>query len=388
MIQLTVGVVISTAHLLQEVQKCIFDLPVKVVLDQPSIQDWGEFIEKLERVKPDVLLIDMHELTDPLGDVVRQIKSTSSHPAVIVVDSVADPEKILRAIRASADEFLYPPLSGDLRNALERISTSRAQVKAGTKPRGKVLGFLAAKGGCGASTLAVHIAADIQRQSKLQVLLADFDLESGIAGFLMKSTGRYTLLDAVENIHRLDLSFWKALVSNGTPGLEVILSPGAPFYSRERTVEDFRGVLRFTRSVYDWTVADLGSGLTLLAKAVLEEVDDLALVTQMEVPALHQTKLMLRALLDLGFASHRIKIILNRMPKRSEVTIEELEAMLGMSIFATVPSDFASLNDAYSEGRLLNPGSRLAKKVSEVAFRISGVAEAAPAKRRFLFSLA
>jgi len=388
MVQLSVGVVISTPSLQQEVQQCIFDLPVRVVLQQPSIQDWGAFIQKLERAQPDVLLIDMHELADPLGDVVRQIKSTSSHPAVIVVDDVANPDTILRAIRASADEFLYPPLTADLRSALERISTTRTRVKAGTKPRGKVIGFLGAKGGCGTTTLAVHVASEIHKQSSLQVLVADFDLENGTAGFLLKSTGRYTLLDAVENIHRLDLSFWKALVSNGNPGPEVILSPGAPFSSRERTVDDFRGVLRFTRSVYDWTVADLGSGLTLLAKAVLDEIDDLFLVTQMEVPALHQAKVILRALLDLGFASHRIKVLLNRMPKRSEITIEEMEGMLGTSIFGTIPSDFATLYDAYSEGRLVNAGTRVGRTFSDLALRISGAQETSQRKKRFLFSLA
>jgi pilus assembly protein CpaE len=386
--QLTVGVVISTASLRQEIQQCIFDLPVRVVLDQSSIQEWGLFIDKLERAQPDVLLIDLQELRDPLGDVVRQIKSTSSHPAVIVVDIAADSEKILKAIRATADEFLFPPLRDDLRRALERISTSRVRIKAGTTPRGKVLGFLAAKGGCGASTLAVHLAASIREQCKLHVLLADLDLESGIVGFLMKSTGRYTLLDAVENIHRLDLSFWQALVSNGGPGVEVILSPGAPFFSRNRTIEDFTGILRFTRSVYDWSVVDLGCGLTLLAKAVLEEVDDLVLVTQMEIPALHQTKLILRSLLDLGFAGHRIKVVVNRMPKRGDVTVQELEGMLGMSIFATVPSDYASLHEAYAEGRLLHPRSKIGKVVGELAERISGVAQAEPRKKRFLFSLA
>ncbi len=370
---LNAGVVIAASNLLEEVRSTLAEAPVRTVLEQHEIGDWGVFLEKLERVAPDILLLEVDPLPDPLGDVIRQIKAIPSSPKVIVVSDSAAPESILRAVRSGADEYLYPPLKEDLRQAVERIGSELRRLRAGTKPRGKVFGFLSSKGGCGATTLACHIGLEFHRQTNLEVLLADFDLDSGMVGFLLKAQGRYSLLDAVANIHRLDLSFWKALVSNGTPGVEVITAPPMPGMAGRQKLEEFRQIIPFVRSNYDWTVVDLGRGLAPLVLSLVDELDEVFLVSTLEVPALHQTKVIVQTLLDAGYAQHRLKILLNRMPKRSEITLEELDRMLGVPVYATIPNDYQALHEAYSEGRLAAPNSYLARHFARVAAKIAGV---------------
>lgn len=380
---LTLGIVIQKKELWDEIQSCIFDMPAKVVLEQHDIGDWAHFLDRLTRYKPEVLLIELSQLSDPLDDVVRQIKATPGSPAVIAVHTEASPENLLRAIRASADEYLYPPLREDLLRALQRMGGERAKSVAGTRPRGKVFGMVSAKGGCGATTLACHLAVEMHRKTKLEVLLADFDLDSGSIGFLMKSQGRYSVLDAADNIHRLDLSFWKALVSNGTMGVEVIMAPSNPGSTRQRPLEDFQHILRFVRSNYDWTVVDLGRNLSPMALTVLEELDELYIVTTLDIPALHHAKHMVRALHETGYGRQRVKLVLNRMPKRSEVSVAELERMLGILVHATVPNDYQGLYDAYAEGRILEPGSYLGKAFQRLAGKMVGVPDVPKAKSFF-----
>ncbi len=382
---LTLGIVIGNKVLWDEVQSCIFDMPAKVVLEQHDIGDWAAFLDKLTRYRPEVLLVELSQLADPLDDVVRQIKATPGSPAVIAVHTEASPENLLRAIRASADEYLYPPLRGDLFRALQRMSGERAKVKAGTRPRGKVFGMVSAKGGCGATTLACHLAVEMHRKTKLEVLLADFDLDTGSVGFLMKSQGRYSVLDAADNIHRLDLSFWKALVSNGTMGVEVIMAPSNPGANRQCPLEDFQHVLRFVRSNYDWTIVDLGRNLSPMVMTVLEELDELYIVTTLDIPALHHAKRMIQALHETGFGRQRMKLVLNRMPKRSEVGVDELERMLGAPVYSTVPNDYQRLYDAFAEGKILEPGSYLGKAFQRLAAKMVGAPE--EPKPRRIFSL-
>ncbi len=385
---LNVGLVIANSSLLEEVRATLLEKPVRMVLEQREIGDWGGFLDKLERVQPDILLLALEQMSDPLEDVIRQIKATTASPRVIVVHEVAEPEALLKAIRASADEFLYPPLKDDLHRALERMGGEIAQHRAGTKPRGKVFGFLSAKGGCGATTLACHLAVELHRQTHLEVLLADFDLDTGMVGFLMKSQGRYSLMDAVANLHRLDLSFWKALVSNGTPGVEVIMAPPMAATSWHHKREELKHIIPFVRSNYDWTLIDLGKGLTPLVMSVIDEVDETFLVSTLEVPSLHQTKAIVQMLLDAGYAQHRLRVLLNRMPKRSEVSLEELDRMLGVPVYATIPNDYQALHDAYSEGKLLAPDSFLGRQFARVATRIAGVQQRQTKKKKgFLFSL-
>src|SRR5579863_7606970 len=155
---------------------------------------------------------------------------------------------------------------------------------------------MSAKGGCGATTIACHTAVELPHQTGTRVLLADLDLESGIVGFLLKAPGRYSIADAVSNTQRLDENYWKALVSNGIAGLEIITAPSTPSRQPYRP-EQLRIVLSFIRTQYDWIVLDLGRGLGFNSVAALEEVDDLVLVTTLEVPALHQAKVIIQKLL-------------------------------------------------------------------------------------------
>ena len=79
-------------------------------------------------------------------------------------------------------------------------------------------------------------------------------------------------------------------------------------------------MLAFARPHYDWTLVDLGRSLSRMAMAALEEIDEACLVTTLEVPALHQSKQIVQTLLDSGYGKNRIRLILNRAPKRLDIT--------------------------------------------------------------------
>src|SRR5574341_439888 len=101
----TLGLVIGTKELWQEVQSCLSGLPVHSLLEQTEVGDWTKFIDKLDRLRPDVLLIDCTSLTEPVDEVIGRIKGTSAAPLVVALHRSADPETILTVIRAGADEY-------------------------------------------------------------------------------------------------------------------------------------------------------------------------------------------------------------------------------------------------------------------------------------------
>lgn len=385
MYPLTIGLVIESKKLWEDVQAAIQDLPVRVVVEQQEIGPWPEFLDKIQRVRPDVLLLEMARVRDTFPEVVRNIKSTPAPPQIVAVDSSADPETILAAIRAGANEFLYPPLSTSLRDAFERLSGGRGKQRGDSQHPSKTIAFLSAKGGCGATTIACHIAVELQRQTKLEVLLADLDLHAGMVGFLMKAKSPYSVLDAVKNIQRLDLSFWKALVSNGIPGLKVMAAPSTFSYEEPPSCEQIRHVLRFVRTEYDWTVLDLGRSLSPLTRGALDDVDQAFLVTTLEVPALHQVKGITQKLVESGFDQNKLHLILNRMPKNPEISPDELEKMLGLTLYATLPNDYPGLYQSYAEGTLLPANSRLARHFVQLAAKIAGTPEEKEVKRKFPF---
>jgi pilus assembly protein CpaE len=323
-----------------------------------------------------------------LEGLVSSIRAATGDPMIIALNTNADSESVLQALRAGVNEYLYPPLEETLRRALEKRSAERSRRRDGSaKGGGKAVAFVSAKGGCGATTLVTHVAAELGRQN-LKVLLTDLDLDAGMVGFLTKTKSVYSILDAINNIHRLDISYWKALVSNGIPNVEIIASPLALATKMQPKDEQVRQVLAFARPHYDWTLVDLGRSLSRLAMAALEETDEVCLVITLEVPALHQSKQIIQTLLDTGYGKNKIRLVLNRAPKRLDISPSELEKMLGVPIFAMIPNDYPELYETYAEGRMLSHNSELGKQIAKLAMKLASIKDENSentGKKRFSF---
>lgn len=373
MYPLTIGLAIENRELWDQAQTSLSDLPFRIIVEHQDVGDVTNFLDRLERMRPDVVLVDISGWKETLEGLVTSIRNACGDPMIIALNTTADPDAILSSLRAGINEYLYPPLREPLRKALERRSVERSRKRDGsTKGAGKAMGFFSAKGGCGATTLVCHVAQELGRLNQ-KVLLTDLDIDAGMVAFITKTKSVYTILDAVNNLHRLDIHFWRALVSNGIPGVEIISSPMALASKQQPKDEQIRQVLAFAKPHYDWTLVDLGRSLSHLGMAALEEIDVACLVTTLEVPALHQSKQIVQTLLDSGYPKGRINLILNRSPKRLEITPGELEKMLGLPIYFMVPNDYPELYETYAEGRMLNRTSDLGKQIAKLAGKLANL---------------
>jgi pilus assembly protein CpaE len=321
-----------------------------------------------------------------MADIIPSIKATASAPAVIVVRETATPDDILKAIRAGANEYLYSPLSGVLNEALDRISRARATHESAASRKGRLIGVLSVRGGCGATTLACHAAVELARLTEKGVLLADFDFASGLIRILMQVKSRYSILDAIHNTQRLDASYWHALVSNGYKGVEVIAGSSSELLKEHPKPHEIRQVVRFARSQYESVVVDLGAGLAPNTVSALEEIDELVLVSTPELPSLQMTKLICHHLGSAGFRKDRVRLVINRMSRRVELSAEEIESAIGVPIYATLPNDYTAIDHAYSNGNLLPENNHLREEIRRLVRRVVGIGQDETRKKFSLFS--
>jgi len=383
MYPLTIGLAIENRDLWDQTQACLAELPFRIIVENQDVGDVSNFIDRLERMRPDVVLVDISGWKESLEGLVNSIRAATGDPMIVALNVTADSNAILASLRAGINEYLFPPLQEPLKRALEKRSVERSRRReGGVKGSGKAFGFFSAKGGCGATTLITHVAAELGRQHQ-KVLLADLDLDAGMVGFITKTKSVYSILDAVNNLHRLDLHYWKALVSNGIPGVEIMSSPLALASKTQPKDEQVRQVIAFVRPHYDCTLLDLGRSLSHMAMAALEEIDEACLVTTLDVPALHQSKQIIQTLLDGGYGKNRIRLILNRAPKRLDLTAGELEKMLGVPIFGMVTNNYPELYETYAEGRMLNRSTDLGKQIARLAVKLAGLEEDKSSKKRF-----
>lgn len=358
----------------------LWDTPSSVSEQDPS--NWKEVLQRISQDRPEILLIELNAIQSDLTKALRAVKAAGAQTKIVALHPTDDPQTILAALRAGANEFVHPPYNETLAPALERVIESGNEEREPER-RGKVIGFLSSKGGCGATTLACHIAADLRRQTGKRVLLADLDFTSGMVGFLMKVASSYSILDAVSNLARLDESLWKALLSEYKPGVDVIPSPEDFSHESAPSRDELRQVIRFMKTQHDWTVLDLGRSLNEVAAALYQELDDLFLISVLEVSALHGLKSIAQKLRDRGEDLTKLEVVLNRTPKMMDITQEELQKVLGRPLYAMLPNDYPSLYQSYSAGTLLPPNNRLAQQFSLLTTKLAGVTATPKPQKKF-----
>ena len=370
MYPIAIGLAIRSNSLWSDVTAALRDLPFRVVFDHPDVDERQTLLEDIERGAPDVLLLECTSHIDVLEELAAAIRATGPAPLVIALHASPELAGVVTALRAGVFEFLYPPVRDNLRKALER-----AQRAVHRKPPGRVFGFLSAKGGCGATTIACHTAAAIGRRGEREdqhALLIDLDLNTGMVRFLMRTATPYSVLDAASNLQRLDIGYWKALTSKDAPGLDVIAAPAELVSKHQLSRDQVQHVLSFARCYYDWIVVDLGRGLGRLTMSVLDEIDELYLVTTPEVPALHLTRKIVEVLASTNFSQSKIHLIGNRVERISAANAQELESLLGLPIDTNMPNEYSRLFESYSECRLLTKGGALAAEFERLAARMIG----------------
>jgi len=162
---LVAGVVIANPDLRQEAIGCLHEMLVRMPIDETLFGDLEKLMERVDLVRPDVLIVEAGVLGDRTEETLRALRSRASNPAIVVVDSVAQPLLIIAAMRAGAMEYLYPPFDNRLRTALQRIWVNRG-IENAVEHVGKTLGFLSVKGGCGATTIACHLAREFRHHQR------------------------------------------------------------------------------------------------------------------------------------------------------------------------------------------------------------------------------
>jgi pilus assembly protein CpaE len=365
---LSAALLVYTRQLWEQTNAVIQNLPVRIALESNELGDTDDLLDRIERHRADVVLVESNRMNLPLDELVRRLRETTSQPAVFVLHTEASPQYILEAIRAGANEFLYPPLNETLHEAFQRLSESRSRSSnASGGGLGRIFGFLSAKGGCGATTFAAHVAPEVAKRVGSSTLLADFDFEAGILRFIMKSRSAWSVRDALDNMHRMDSNYWKKLVAPFDSKLDIIPAPDDLAARRSAGAQETAHLMRFIRSTYTASVIDFGRHVSIAANDSIGELDTLYLVTTGDLDTLDHARDCLRLFEHRGFPMSRVKVLLNRTPERGGVDSKALEDYLGFPCAGTFTADVEPLYDAWSEGRLLENNTKLGRELNALA---------------------
>jgi pilus assembly protein CpaE len=293
------------------------------------------------------------------------------HPrmGVIIVAAGLDPGLMLEAMRAGVSEFVSEPLKAEeLRDAVDRILGDQIPFSAAD---GRVVAFIGAKGGVGTTTLAVNVAAGLAA-SRRQVLMVDLHITAhGDASLLLGAEPRFSVVDALENTGRLDSTYLKSLVVRAKSGVDVLGSPERPAL-RQADGDQIRSLLQRLAELYPYVVLDVPRSDFATIDA-LEPLSSAVLVVNQELPTVRRAA-EIGSLLRQRYGKDRVGAVVSRYDARADIGQDDIQRVVGVPVWATLPSDYRKVIAAANAGRPLiaDNHSRLAAGVMQLTQRLAG----------------
>ncbi len=317
----------------------------------------------------EILAVDCGEgKLSALEPVERLIKIYRNITFVLFCDRPSS-DFLMQAMRSGVREVLPFPVDAEaIRDALTRI---RSKSIMDSSKNGKVLAFMSCKGGSGATFLATNLAYELACVENAKVAIFDLNLQFGDALlFLTSKLATSSIADVAENIHRLDQRLLLSSMVEVIPNLCVLAAPENPSSAQDVTSEDVDTLIRLARTQFDYIIVDTGRALNALTIKALDLADTIYPILQLTLPYVRDCKRLTEAFSHLDYPRSKIKYVINRFNKNSDIQTHHIEESLGIKVFFTIPNHFEGVAASVNQGIpivKLSPNNVVAKALHEWA---------------------
>jgi pilus assembly protein CpaE len=337
-----------------------------------------------------------------LGEIIETAKKHGIK--VILIAEDVSPAALHQLLRQGADEFVpYPLPEGELQAAIERIRTPEPAyepVSAPMAPVGKskgdrngvLIGVHGLAGGTGATTLAVNLAwelATIEKDNPPRVCLIDLDLQFGAVSTYLDLPRREAVYEMLTDTDSMDDDMFKQALVGFDDKLSVLTAPTEMLPLDLITSDDVTKVLAMARSHFDYVIVDMPSTLVQWSEVVLNKAQIYFATLELDMRSAQNTLRMIRALKGEELPFEKLRYVLNRAPKFTDLSgksrVKRLAESLDISIELQLPDGSKQVTQSNDHGLPLaetaakNPLRKEVAKLAKSIFELNSAAEAAGA---------
>src|SRR5688500_17468715 len=281
-------------------------------------------------------------------DGIERLRGSWPTATIFAIAATTQPEQILQAMRAGANEYLAWPLDESFTAAIHRAA-ERSRPKDGSR-NSCVLSFFGVKGGAGTTTLAVNSAIEIARTSKKPTLIIDLHQFIGEVALFLGVRPRFTLVDALDNLHRIDADFLRELVVKHKTGLDILAGGEQAERPGPQDAPIFEQLLQTLSRSYDYIIIDGGLVTGPCADVAVFAAESIYLVANPDIASVRNAHRVIDRLGQLGAGKDRLRILLNRMSDQHDIGPKQIESTLGVTLFSIFPSDYSTVSAALNSG--------------------------------------
>lgn len=359
---------------------------VKLIADEYCAVEDDYPTQRFIEARPDIILVDMHDQRAAIKALFT-LHSVLPETWLYACGAPNDPQLIIETMQAGAREFLPKPVSArTLAMAFSRFIDERERIRVGAKSRGKIYSVTAAKGGAGATSVAINIATVLSSSKEARVAVLDLNSPVGDAASYLNLKPQFSLSDALAAAPRLDSVLLETFMSKA--GNLSILPGPRQVKSGAMQPPSLAKLFRVVAGTYTHVFVDLPSSADQEILQVAGDASEAVLVVMTpELPAVWRTHRLMSLLASAG-CGDRLRLILNRDNSKDEITEKEITRALNHPIFFRLPNNYSAAIQAINKGKPIVEvnHSSLAAGYRRLAQELTGVKFENP-RRSFPFFL-
>jgi pilus assembly protein CpaE len=211
-----------------------------------------------------------------------------------------------------------------------------------SRPAGGTISFIGAKGGVGATTVALNVASVLARDSK--VILVELRPAFGTLLPYLKPYGQVRNIAHLLRAEAIEIEpaeagacLWPCKT---VPGLSVLFGPQVPAECGELAPGRVKTLVKALAGLADYLVLDLPAWLSDANRAAAEVSSRLVLVVERDPVCVQSAKLMAGAIEEWEGTPQPIQMILvNRAAPNCPMSLPEIETQLGFPALGVVPPE-------------------------------------------------
>ncbi|MFB3916594.1 MAG: CpaE family protein [Terriglobales bacterium] len=303
-------------------------------------------LRRIHDLRPDVLILDMPAANPAVAlRAIELLHLEVPKSVIFVIGDMSQPQNIVSAMRSGAREYMERPTSTTaLLEAFVRLTAAQRKSKTDAQ-RGRVFTVINAKGGNGATTIAVNTALALQ-STVGNVALVDL-APLGHAALHLNLRPSFSVLDAIHNLHRLDDSLLDTFMAQHDNGMHVLAGTTTPF--AEPSPGEFARLFDVLVNRYRCVVVDASSRLDACTRVICDLSDLVMLVAHTDVASLWSAARVREYLSESG-SGERVRLVLNRFRKISGFSESDVETATSTKLFWKIPNQFPAVSSAIDRG--------------------------------------
>jgi pilus assembly protein CpaE len=304
-------------------------------------------MRQMQSQRAEVVVVDVNS-EEPQRSIhtIELIRASTSDVAIFAIGDMRNPMAIVGAMRAGAGEYIDRMAGTEgLADAFGRFTASRSKTRSSTG-RARVFTVINAKGGSGATTLAVNTAVALQ-QHHGQTILVDFS-PIGHAALHLNARPTFSVMDALQNLHRMDASLLEGLMTSTKDGLHLLAGPQQPYTTAPAAAELAR-LFDLLVSHYRYVVVDCSGRMDQTTRLLSDLSNVVLMVVQTDVVSLWSAG-RIRSFLEESNGRRHLRLVMNRYKKIPGFSEEDVERATTCKILWKIPNNYQLIAPAIDKG--------------------------------------